>query len=220
MGMPAPPSERPPIPALPPGEVWTADRVRAELCVDDPDEPLSRYRFEFLDGELLVTSSPAYVHQRAVGELFVLLREYVSRTGIGEALMSPSDVELAPNNTAQPDVYVIPLEEGRRLLALRRHEPARQLLLAAEVLSPSSVRHDRLTKRRHYVRNRVEYWVVDRDARLIERNAPGEAGVELHDEELVWHPAGAPEPLVIDVAAYFTRVLGPDPDAEPGVGRG
>jgi Uma2 family endonuclease len=213
MGMSAPPNERPPIPTLPPGEVWTADRVRAELIVDDPDDPLSRYRFEFVDGELLVSSSPAYVHQIAVGELYVLLREYTLRTGVGRALFSPSDVELAPNNTAQPDLYVIPREEGTRLLALRRHEPARHLLLAAEVLSPSTARHDQLTKRHHYVRNRVEYWVVDLDARAIWRNAPGDPRVELHGEELVWHPEGATEPFVLDVPAYFARVLGPDPDA-------
>jgi Uma2 family endonuclease len=148
MGMSAPPTERPPIPTLPPGEVWTADRVRAELCVDDPDDPLSRYRFDLIDGELLVSPSPAYVHQAALRELFRILDRYVVAHRLGETLWSPSDVELAPNNTAQPDVYVIPREEGARLLALRRHEPARRLLLAVEVLSPGSVRNDRLKKRR------------------------------------------------------------------------
>lgn len=212
MGMSAPPNERPPVPTLPPGEVWTADRVRAELIDEQRPSP----RYEFIDGALLVSPSPAYVHQRAVRVLLVLLDEYVSRTGVGEALASPSDVEVAPDNTAQPDVYVIPGEEGERLLALRRHDPARRLLLAAEVLSPSSVRNDRLKKRRHYVRHGVEYWVVDLDARAIERNAPGEEWFTMHDEELVWHPEGASEPLVLDVAAYFTRVLGPDPDAPPG----
>jgi Uma2 family endonuclease len=215
MGMPAPPTERPPIPTLPPGEVWTADRVRAELCVEDPDNPLSRYRFEFIDGELLVSGSPAFIHQRALRELFRIVDPYVVAHGLGEVLWSPSDVELAPNNTAQPDLYVLPCEEAARLLAFRRYTPTRHVLLAAEVLSPGSVRNDRVKKRRHYVRQRVEYWVVDLDARAIERNAPGEPKSELHDEELVWHPAGAPEPLVIDVAAYFARVLGPDPDA-PG----
>jgi len=33
--------------------------------------------------------------------------------------------------------------------------------------------------------------------------------VELYAGELRWHPAGAPEPLVVDVGAYFERVLGP-----------
>lgn len=212
MGMSAPPNERPPIPTLPPGETWTADRVRAELIDEQRPSP----RYEFIDGALLVSPSPAFVHQRAVGVLFRLLDDYATQSGIGEALVSPSDVELAPDNTAQPDVYVIPGDEGERLLALRGHEPARHLLLAAEVLSPSTARYDQLKKRRHYARNRVEYWVVDLDARAIARNAPGDPRVDLHDEELMWHPAGAPEPLVLDVAAYFTRVLGPDPDAPPG----
>ena len=103
--------------------------------------------------------------------------------------------------------------QAARLRAFRRYTPTRRLLLATEVLSPSTARYDQLVKRRHYVRNLVEYWVVDLDARAIARNAPGDPRVDLHDEELVWHPTGAPEPLVLDVAAYFTRVLGPDPDA-------
>ena len=209
MGMSAPPSDRPPIPTLPPGEVWTADRVRAELIDESRPSP----RYEFIDGELLVSPSPAFVHQRALRELFLLLNAYVVAHGIGEVLWSPSDVELAPNNTAQPDLYVLPREEAARLLAFRRYTPTRHLLLAIEALSPSTARHDQIVKRRHYVRNRVEYWVVDLDARAIARNAPGDPRVDLHDEELAWHPAGAPEPLAIDVAAYVTRVLGPDADA-------
>jgi Uma2 family endonuclease len=210
MGMPAPPNDLPAVPTLPPGEVWTADRVRHELIDENRPNP----RYEFIGGELLVSPSPAYVHQRAVQELYALLREYLAREPVGEAMVSPSDVEVAPNTTAQPDVYVIPPAEGARLLQLRRHEPARRLLLAAEVISPSSVRNDRLKKRRHYVRNGVEYWVVDLDSRVFERNAPGDEKVDLHDERLVWHPAGAREPLVIDVVGYFRRVLGPDPDED------
>lgn len=163
-----------------------------------------------------MTSSPAYVHQHALGVLYVLLYEYLTRTGVGEALFSPSDVELAPNDTARPDIYVIPPAEGARLLALRRrHDAGRRLLLAVEALSPSGVRNDRLKRRRHYARSHVEYWIVDLDARVIERNAPGDPRVDLHDERLAWHPEGATEPLVLDVPAYFARVLGPDPDA-PG----
>jgi hypothetical protein len=55
--------------------------------------------------------------------------------------------------------------------------------------------------------------VIDLDARAIERNAPGDPRVDLRDETLSWHPPAAGEPLVVDVAAYFARVLGPDPDA-------
>ena len=208
MGMPAPPNELPAVPTLPPGEVWTADRVRHELI--DENRPTPRY--EFIDGELLVSPSPEYHHQRAVVELYVLLREYLAREPVGEALVSPSDVEVAPNTTAQPDVFVIAADEVARLRRRRGYEPIRDILLAVEVLSPSSVRADRVKKRRFYLRTGVEYWVVDLDTRVIERNAPGDPRVELHDDQLVWHPAGAAGPLVVDVADYFRRVLGPDPD--------
>jgi Uma2 family endonuclease len=206
MGMPAPPNERPAVPALPPGEVWTADRVRRELI--DENRPTPRY--EFIGGEVLVSPSPAYLHLVALRELFGILQPYLATQRVGEVLWSPSDVEVAPNTTAQPDLYVIPRDEGERLLRIRRHEPARRLLLAVEILSPSSVRNDRLKKRRHYVGSGVEYWVVDLDARVIERNAPGDAKVDLHDEHLAWHPDGATEPLVLDVVDYFRRVLGAD----------
>ena len=54
-----------------------------------------------------------------------------------------------------------------------------------------------------------EYWVVDCDARLIEVTRPGDPSrVAPYDRELQWHPAGAPEPLVVDVADYFARVGG------------
>jgi Uma2 family endonuclease len=47
------------------------------------------------------------------------------------------------------------------------------LLLAVEVLSPSSAHFDRVRKRRFFQRVGVpEYWIVDVDARLIERWRP------------------------------------------------
>ena len=49
-----------------------------------------------------------------------------------------------------------------------------KLLLAAEVISPSSARGDRVDKREAYQRNGVpEYWIVDTAARVVERWHPG-----------------------------------------------
>ena len=57
-----------------------------------------------------------------------------------------------------------------------------------EILSPSSARHDRFTKRRRYQRTGVsEYWVVDLDARAVERWRPGDARPEVLDEVLIWN---------------------------------
>ena len=43
------------------------------------------------------------------------------------------------------------------------------LLLAIEVLSPTTARYDRLTKRRLYQQQGIEYWIVDLDGRVVER---------------------------------------------------
>jgi len=46
-------------------------------------------------------------------------------------------------------------------------------ILVVEILSPSSARADRITKRRRFQRAGIpEYWVVDLDARTLERWRP------------------------------------------------
>jgi Uma2 family endonuclease len=52
-----------------------------------------------------------------------------------------------------------------------------------------------------------EYWIVDLDARTVERSTPADARPEILVERLEWFPHGAAEPLVIDLAQYFARVL-------------
>lgn len=188
---------------------WTAERVRHELI----DEAHPSPRYEFIDGELLVSPSPEYLHQRIVAELLVALYAYVKAHGLGVALTSPSDVAVAPNTVAQPDVFVVAPAEVARLGFTRGHQPIRQLLLAIEVLSPSSVRTDRLMKRRFYARAGVpEYWVVDPERRVVERTVAGDERVLLEDDRLLWAPTSAPEPLVIALPALFDEVLGSDAD--------
>ena len=80
--------------------------------------------------------------------------------------VSPSDVELEPEQIVQPDVFVVPTHEARRIL---QAWPARELFVAAEVLSPSSGRGDKVAKRILYRRHVPEYWIVDLDARIVER---------------------------------------------------
>ena len=82
------------------------------------------------------------------------------------------------------------------------------LVLAIEVLSPTTARADRHKKRRLYQRERVpEYWIVDVDARLIERWRPEDERPEILAEQVEWNPDPAHPPLVIDLAEYFHDVL-------------
>jgi Uma2 family endonuclease len=87
-------------------------------------------------------------------------------------------------------------------------------LLAIEVLSPGSRRHDRITKRRFFQRNGVpEYWIVDGDTEAFEIWHPADDRAVLVDDELIWLPEGAGEPFVLDVKRFFADVAD-EPEGE------
>ena len=180
---------------------WTAPEVR-QLIADQPgDWP----RYELVDGELLVTPAPRAVHQMAVGELYFALAAYCKSSRVGIAMMSPSDIELEPGDLRQPDVFVLPIPEGKRIW--REGWPGRSLILAAQVLSPSTARFDRVVKRPKYQRLVSEYWIVDTDARVIERWRPNDERPEIVSGRLTWSPRGAAEPFVLELDAFFARIF-------------
>src|SRR5437867_6518554 len=157
---------------------WTAREVRELIAA----APLATPRYELVDGELLVTPSPSFWHQDAVGLLLIALSEYLQREPVGHALASPSDVESEPEAVKQADVYVLPTREWQRLR--RDGFPVRELLVAIEVVSPSSGRYDRVTKRPLYQRHVSEYWIVDLDSGLLERCQPGDERPQVITETL------------------------------------
>ncbi|MGH7752132.1 MAG: Uma2 family endonuclease, partial [Gemmatimonadales bacterium] len=153
----------------------------------------------------LVTPAPTFDHQEAVAGLWLMLHEYLRATPLGHAVMSPADIELDARTLVQPDVFVVPLVEGRRP---RRWEDVTGLLLAVEVLSPRTARADRTVKRKRFQREGVpEYWIVDVFARLVERWRPGDERPEVLSEELTWRPDPALPRLVLDLPKYFAQVL-------------
>jgi len=180
---------------------WTAGEVRQLIA----ESPLSTPRYELVEGELLVTPSPNAPHQRAVFLLARALDDYLERNPIGEMYTSPFDVELEPDTIVQPDVFVLPPREADRV---RKEMPARELLVAAEVLSPSSSRGDRVTKRPLYGRRVPEYWILDLDARLVERWPLHARQPEIIVSILEWQPTDAAEPFRLDLASYFAAVFG------------
>jgi Uma2 family endonuclease len=182
----------------------TLKRYWTVADLDDlPDDDGNRY--EVIDGELLVTPAPALPHQGAVGELFARLREFLGRQPIGVVFISPADITFSPTRLVQPDVFVVPIVGGQRP---RKWTDVTQLLLAIEVLSPSTARADRVRKRSLYREQGVaEYWIVDLESRTFERSTPGDPRVEVLSDELTWSPGGASDSLVIDVSEFFSAVL-------------
>ncbi len=176
---------------------WTAELARA--LPDDGN------RYEVLDGELLVTPAPSARHQRALKALAFLLDPYVRMQALGELLWSPADIEFAPRRLVQPDLFVVPpLPVGRNY----SWRDVSSLLLAVEIISPTTARADRFEKRTIYQSQGVpEYWIVDLDARVVDRWRPGDDRPEILVESLTWQPREDAAPLVIDLPTYFAEVL-------------
>jgi len=176
---------------------WTAEMARAL-----PDDGK---RYEVLDGELFVSPAPSFNHQRVVFLLARILDSYVRAQNLGEVFIAPADVEFSPQRLIQPDVLVIPPTPGRRP---QTFQDVGRLLLAAEVLSPATARAVR-TKKRDILRDeRVpEYWIVDADARVIERWAPDDKRPEVLSAAITWQPVELVPALVIDLPRFFAQAL-------------
>lgn len=168
------------------------------------DESRSWPRYELLDGELLVTPAPGWHHQMAIQLLTRLLADYCDREPIGIVVNSPSDLELEPGTITQPDVFVVP---NSLLPVAEEHmgwDRVKALVLAVEVISPSSVRTDRVRKREFYLDAGVpEYWVVDLDAWMIEVWTRGRDTPSVTRDALRWRPEGAKSGLLIDLPTFF-----------------
>ena len=178
MGMPATQDRR-----------WTVAQVHAL-----PDDP--RQRYEVVDGELLVSPGPDYRHQLVTRAITRALEDFLVAHPFAVVLNGPGEVEADEHSMVQPDVFVVPIVDGR---PPRDFHEAGVLLLAVEVLSPSSARHDRVVKRKLYQRLGAEYWIIDPESRMVERWLPGATEAEMCDGAVSWHAplAGAPFTIVL-----------------------
>jgi len=168
-----------------------------------PDDGL---RHELLDGVHVVTPAPAYLHQKILEEFRHRLHGAVGASDSLELLSSPADIRFGPKTLVQPDLFIFRKEPGRRV---KDWPEVGVPILAIEFLSPSTAARDRGAKRRIYQRAGVlEYWIVDMDARLVERWRPEDARPEIHHERLVWAPPELPSPRTLDLREIFITVLG------------
>ncbi|HEX6447740.1 MAG TPA: Uma2 family endonuclease [Streptosporangiales bacterium] len=130
-------------------------RAAHEWTVDDlarlPDDGL---QYELLDGILLVSPAPVPVHQVVAGNVYLALRTACPE-GL-RALFAPLDWQPDQRTSLQPDLLVVGRDDlGEKNIT----EP---LLLAVEVLSPSTRRKDAVLKFSKYAECGVaSYWLVD-----------------------------------------------------------
>lgn len=133
---------------MPRGGDWTVDDL-AGL----PDDGL---QYELADGMLLVTPAPRMRHQRVLGNLSEVMR--AAAPAHVEVFFAPVDYRPNGRTSLQPDLLVVRREDVGEL------NITAPLLLAVEVLSPSTRSKDLLLKRGLYEQAGVSsYWVVDPD---------------------------------------------------------
>ena len=174
---------------------WTADLVRAL-----PDDGS---RYELVHGDLLVTPAPRALHQLIVERLHALLSDACQRSGLFKVWMSPADISWSADTLVQPDVFVVPRNEAATLDWTRM----RTLVLVAEVLSPSTAKQDGEQKRRLYQEHGVStVWLMDADRRAVEVWTPESLFPVVETVRVSWHPVGAAEPFVIELAELFAEL--------------
>jgi Uma2 family endonuclease len=152
-----------------------------------------------------VTPSPRLAHQALVGEIYLALAEAVRGRPDLRVFTSPADVVLGPRTVVQPDVFVARQDPAA---PLREWSDVATLALAVEVLSPATAARDRRVKRRLYQRAAVEeYWIVDPDARLVERWTRDDDRPAIADGTLRWSPVDEVD-IGLDLPALFHKTLG------------
>ena len=179
--------------AMPLANYFSADAVRA--LPDDGN------RYETVHGELLVTPAPGGFHQLVLTRLATTLGRYLEDHGLEALLTSPADISWGPDTLVQPDLFIGDLAP---LLRSGKWSDVRNLYLVIEIMSPSSVRADRFTKRRLYQEQRIpDYWVVDVERRLVEVWMPDALFPAVESAQLSWrHPD-----LDVDCAIDLTKLF-------------
>jgi Uma2 family endonuclease len=135
-----------PILPIPTAQGWTVDDL--DLLPDDG------LRYELVEGTLRVSPPAPLPHNAVATELAVRLHPLL---GPEWRVIAPAAVVFDRFNEREPDLLVV-----RRAGARGRHASPADVLLAVEVMSPSSRTDDRLVKPAQYAAAGIpHYWRIE-----------------------------------------------------------
>ncbi|WP_405100859.1 Uma2 family endonuclease [Micromonospora sp. NBC_01412] len=182
----------------PPEGGWTTDDLAAL--------PEDGRRRELLDGVLLVSPSPTRVHQTIAGRLMVALEE-----DCPDEYDVTQGVEVRINRTRSfiPDVLVTTSVAARRQPS--RYE-AHEVVLAVEIVSPSTLSIDRVLKPALYAQAGIPYfWRIEvEDDGLVVHTHRIDPVDEVYTETGRWTKVvdtGEPFPVNLPVGRITPRHL-------------
>lgn len=169
---------------------WTLDELHSL-----PDDGNT---YELVRGALFVTPAPTPTHETVCVRLRRILDRYVESEKLG-VVYTPRAVLRFQDSEVEPDLMVREPHTGDSSTWSSAPIPS----LVVEVTSPTTRRRDLNEKRDLYMDAGVsEYWIVDPERRAFIVIAKGREPVIAADV-VTWHPAGASQPLVFDVAPIF-----------------
>lgn len=171
-----------PLQTVPQDKIWTYDDYAA--LPDDGN------RYEVIEGELVMAPAPRISHQECLTNLILITGTYVKSHNLGRVLAAPCDVILDSRNVLQPDLIFI---SNARAEVVTEKNLQGAPDLAVEILSPSSLRRDRIQKRRIYARHGIPHlWLIDAQARTLEEFVLDGSTYRLAstgEDDEIFHPA-------------------------------
>ena len=115
---------------------------------------------EWVDGEIIAYLPASPEHQELQAFFMTLLRLFCQTLGLGRVLAAPLEVKLWPGGPSREPDLVFISNDRLTQMGSRRFEGAPDL--AVEIVSPGSVREDKVRKFSEYEQAGVgEYWLVD-----------------------------------------------------------
>jgi Uma2 family endonuclease len=164
---------------------------------------------ELLEGRLLMSPSPVPDHGYAMGELFVAIRSVLS-AGLEAIQDTDLDLQLAsaddPGTVRRPDMMVVRAAARRRVRTEGGLLRASDAVLVVEIVSPGSVRTDRVVKRGEYADAGIPYyWIVDlsEPVSIVACHLAGEFGYADGGEVTGTFTTAEPFPLRLDLAGLL-----------------
>jgi Uma2 family endonuclease len=139
-------------------QLITADEFEAELAAD------ADLRAELIDGMVIVSPEPTYLHQFISHRLTETLQPIASERRLGYWFGS-INLRLSEFNLFHPDLAFYRFEDKP---VLQSASSPRLPVIVVEILSPSTRSNDLRQKRVRYAEARIpEYWIIDQDRKSI-----------------------------------------------------
>lgn len=147
---------------------------------------------EWVDGEIIFLPMASENHMDLVLFLAALLRLYAEHHDLGKAYCEPFNMKTGPDLPGRsPDILFVSKENLHRVEKQCVRGPAD---LVVEIVSPDSVRRDRIEKFSEYQNGGVrEYWLIDPEQEKAEFFALSEKGLF--------------EPLPLETGVVRSRVM-------------